>query len=57
MQAMNAIDRKLRNVRVIDFGASIETNALVPRVSNPRYVNSDENMIERRTKPFSWKAS
>ena len=50
--ATNPVDRKLKDVKVIDFGATIETNALVPRVSNPKYINSPENMIERRTKPF-----
>ncbi len=51
-QADNSVDRRLKDIKVIDFGATIETNALVPRVTNPKYINSDENVVERRTKPF-----
>jgi hypothetical protein len=51
-EANDPIDRRLKDVKVIDFGATIETNALVPRVSNPKYINSPDNMVERRTKPF-----
>jgi replicative DNA helicase len=43
-------DRVLRKVQVIDFGANLKFNKLVPNRGNTRYVDDQE--LERRTKPF-----
>jgi hypothetical protein len=45
-------DATLTRVKVIDFGATIEFNKLNPARANSKYINSDENVIERQTKPF-----
>jgi hypothetical protein len=46
----NPDDRKLLNVHVIDFGAKLETNKLVPKRDKSKYI--EENELERPTKPF-----
>lgn len=43
-------DKKLMELKVIDFGASIKTNKLVPNRGQTKYLDEDE--LERRTKPF-----
>lgn len=44
-------DKKLMEVKVIDFGAEMVTNRLVPnRSQNSKYLDQDE--LKRRTKPF-----
>ncbi len=43
-------DTKLRDIHVIDFGATIKTNKLVPNRGYEKYIQSRE--LERRTKPF-----
>lgn len=46
----NMDDKKLMEVKVIDFGAEIITNKLVPNRGNSKYLDKDEE--KRRTKPF-----
>jgi hypothetical protein len=46
----NADDKHLMEVKVIDFGAEIKTNKLVPNRGNSKYIDQDEE--KRRTKPF-----
>lgn len=48
--AQDPADRKLVDVKIIDFGARIETNKLVPNRGNSKYIGDNE--LERRTKPF-----
>lgn len=48
--AKNEDDRRLLDIKVIDFGANISTNRLVPRRGNDKYIGEKE--LERRTKPF-----
>lgn len=43
-------DRRLLNVHVVDFGAKLETNKLVPKRDKSKYI--EENELERPTKPF-----
>jgi hypothetical protein len=45
---------KLKYIKVIDFGANLETNKLVPnRNSDSKYTTEDKDIsIKRRTKPF-----
>jgi hypothetical protein len=44
---------KLKNIKVIDFGGSLEFNKLVPnREIGEKKVKTDEDEIKRRTKPF-----
>lgn len=43
-------DKRLVNVQVIDFGANLTTNKLVPNRERGKYI--DANDIERPTKPF-----
>ena len=46
-------DHKLKNVLVIDFGASLTFNRLVPKRDDiNRVTNEDPNELDRRTKPF-----
>jgi hypothetical protein len=45
-------DKRLLNIKTIDFGATIETNKLVPNRDKLLYINDDENEMSRRTKPF-----
>jgi hypothetical protein len=46
----NVDDKRLMEVKVIDFGAEIKTNKLVPNRGDSKYVDKDEE--KRRTKPF-----
>lgn len=63
-QSTHALDKRLMDVKVIDFGATLETNALVSRREYERdsggrrkakgrtdHLN-EEGKLERRTKPF-----
>ena len=43
-------DRKLEYVRVVDFGATLKTNKLIPRRGKFKYLRQDD--LDRRTKPF-----
>jgi hypothetical protein len=44
---------KLKNIKVIDFGGTLEFNKLVPnREIGEKKVKGDEEEIKRRTKPF-----
>lgn len=44
---------KLKNIKVVDFGGSLEFNKLVPnREIGERKLKTDEDEIKRRTKPF-----
>ena len=43
-------DRRLLNIKVIDFGANMVTNKLVPNRGNDKYLQKQE--LERPTKPF-----
>lgn len=49
-KATNADDKRLLEVKVIDFGAEIKTNKLVPNRGNSKYLDKEED--KRRTKPF-----
>jgi hypothetical protein len=46
----NADDRRLMDVHVVDFGANMVTNRLVPNRPDSRYKDNEE--LERPTKPF-----
>lgn len=46
----NPDDKRLMELKVIDFGAEIKTNKLVPNRGNSKYLDEDES--KRRTKPF-----
>ena len=48
--AQNPDDRRLMDVRVVDFGANIVTNKLVPKRGNDPYKQEEE--LKRPTKPF-----
>lgn len=48
--ATDADDKRLMNIKTIDFGANITTNKLVPNRGNSKYIEGNE--LERRTKPF-----
>lgn len=43
-------DKRLMEIKVIDFGAEIKTNKLVPNRGNSKYLDKEEE--KRRTKPF-----
>lgn len=45
-------DKRLLDIKKIDFGANIQTNKLVPMRDKVMYVKDEENELERRTKPF-----
>lgn len=47
-------DKRLKDVKVIDFGATLEFNALVDKrdPNKKKYIDDDANKMERRTKPF-----
>jgi hypothetical protein len=49
-KATNPDDKKLMEIKVIDFGAEIKTNKLVPNRGTSKYIDKDEE--KRRTKPF-----
>lgn len=49
-KATNADDKRLLEVKVIDFGAEIKTNRLVPNRGTTKYLDKEED--KRRTKPF-----
>lgn len=49
-KATDPDDKRLMEIKVIDFGAEIETNKLVPKRGNSKYLDKDEE--KRRTKPF-----
>jgi hypothetical protein len=49
-KATDPDDKRLMEVKVIDFGAEIKTNKLVPNRGNSKYIDEDEE--KRRTKPF-----
>lgn len=49
-KATNPDDKKLMEIKVIDFGAEIKTNKLVPNRGHSKYLDEDEE--KRRTKPF-----
>lgn len=45
--------RKLKNIKVIDFGGTLEFNKLVPnREAGEKKRPDDEDQLKRRTKPF-----
>jgi replicative DNA helicase len=48
--SQNQDDRRLIDVRVVDFGANMITNKLVPNRGNDKYQQEQE--LERPTKPF-----
>ena len=53
LMGKNATDpdtKKLMEVKVIDFGAEMVTNKLVPNRGNSKYIDKEEE--KRRTKPF-----
>lgn len=43
-------DERLRDIKVIDFGATIKTNRITPNRGYDKYIQNRE--LERRTKPF-----
>ena len=43
-------DRRLKDIQIIDFGASMEFNKLVPKRDKTKYI--DDEQLDRRTKPF-----
>lgn len=43
-------DKRLMELKVIDFGAEMKTNKLVPNRGNTKYLDKEED--KRRTKPF-----
>lgn len=46
-------DRRLLDIKTIDFGATLTTNRLVPRRDNVKYsIDPEDNELERRTKVF-----
>jgi hypothetical protein len=45
-------DKRLRNINVIDFGAPLITNRIVPKRDRTKYINDEDNELQRRTKPF-----
>lgn len=49
-KAEHTQDRKLASVRIIDFGASLKTNHIIPKRGRPKYLKLDEE--KRMTKPF-----
>jgi hypothetical protein len=49
-KATDPDDKRLMEVKVIDFGAEIKTNKLVPNRGNSKYLDKEEE--KRRTKPF-----
>lgn len=49
-KATNVDDKRLMEIKVIDFGAEIKTNKLVPNRGNTKYLDKEED--KRRTKPF-----
>ena len=51
-RSTDAQDRKLTELRVIDFGANLKFNRLVPKRNEHGVVRRDEQELERRTKPF-----
>lgn len=46
----NTLDKKLEKVRLIDFGASLKFNRIIPHRGKPKYVKLEEE--KRTTKPF-----
>jgi hypothetical protein len=46
-------DVKLLDIQIIDFGATLKTNRLVPKRENSKYLDEEENETERPTKPFT----
>lgn len=48
--ADNLDDKRLLHINVIDFGAKLKTNSLIPNRGDTRYRQKEE--IERPTKPF-----
>jgi hypothetical protein len=52
--APSEVDKKrLKFVKVIDFGAKLETNKLVPnRDPDSKYLPEDDDQLKRATKPF-----
>lgn len=49
-KAKDPDDKRLMEIKVIDFGAEIKTNKLVPNRGNSKYLDKEEE--KRRTKPF-----
>lgn len=45
-------DKRLLNINVIDLGATLKMNRIVPKRDRIRRRNDEENELERRTKPF-----
>lgn len=48
--AKNPIDQKLEKVHLIDFGASLKTNKIIPKRGHQKFVKLEEE--KRMTKPF-----
>ena len=49
-KATDSDDKRLISIKVIDFGAELVTNKLVPNRTDSKYIDEDE--LKRRTKPF-----
>lgn len=49
-KSKNPDDKRLMELRVVDFGAEMKTNKLVPKRGDSKYLDKDEE--KRRTKPF-----
>lgn len=49
-KATHPDDKKLMEIKVIDFGAELTTNKLVPNRGDTKYLDKEE--VKRRTKPF-----